>query len=74
MRSKNAIWRHQIEATTLSAHSLLRRFTNGGTDACVRLWDIADSVLIASFRETHSGRVTDLNFTAYGNRLLAVHS
>ncbi len=74
MRNKKAIWRHQVEATALCSHPFRRRFATGGTDGCVRLWDFTDPVCIASFRETRYGRVTDLSFSAYGSRLLAVHS
>ena len=71
-----SIWNstHQVEESALGVHPLRGRFATGGTDGCVRLWDFRDPVCIASFRESHYARVRDLNFSAYGNRLLVVHS
>eukprot|EP00737_Agarophyton_chilense_P002720 gb/GEZJ01003124.1/.p1 GENE.gb/GEZJ01003124.1/~~gb/GEZJ01003124.1/.p1 ORF type:complete len:2349 (-),score=274.30 gb/GEZJ01003124.1/:269-7315(-) len=71
---QKAIWRHQVEATTLASHPLRRRFASGGTDGVVRLWDFADPISLASFREDRFGRVTCLCFSAYGNTLMAVYS
>lgn len=73
-RNKNAIWRHQVEATALAAHPLRRRFATGGTDGFVRLWDFADPISLASLREEQYGRVAGINFSAYGNRIMAVYS
>ncbi|PXF44595.1 DmX-like protein 1 [Gracilariopsis chorda] len=73
-KGKKAIWRHQVEATTLASHPLRRRFASGGTDGVVRLWDFADPISLASFREDRFGRVADVCFSAYGNTLLAVYS
>ncbi len=71
---KNAIWRRQVEATALATHPLRRRFATGGTDGFVRLWDFADPISLASLREEQYGRVSGLNFSAYGNRIMAVYS
>lgn len=73
-RSRKAVWRHQVQATTLASHPMRRRFASGGTDGVVRLWDFADPISLASFREENYGRVSDLRFSAYGNTMLAVYS
>ncbi|CDF35507.1 unnamed protein product [Chondrus crispus] len=72
--ARKAIWRHQVHATTLASHPMRRRFASGGTDGVVRLWDFADPISLASFREDNYGRVSDLCFSAYGNTMLAVYS
>eukprot|EP00177_Eucheuma_denticulatum_P000266 GFKZ01000450.1.p1 GENE.GFKZ01000450.1~~GFKZ01000450.1.p1 ORF type:complete len:2373 (+),score=210.70 GFKZ01000450.1:93-7211(+) len=68
------VWRHQVLATTLASHPLRRRFASGGTDGVVRLWDFADPISLASFREDNFGRVSDVCFSAYGNTMLAVYA
>lgn len=71
---RKAVWRHQVHATTLASHPMRRRFASGGSDGVVRLWDFADPISLASFREENYGRVSDLCFSAYGNTMLAVYS
>lgn len=71
---RKAVWRHQVQATSLAAHPLRRRFASGGTDGVVRLWGYADPISLAAFREDHYGRIADLCFSAYGNTMLAVYS
>lgn len=71
---RKAVWRHQVQATTLASHPLRRRFASGGTDGVVRLWDFGDPISLASFREDHFGRISDLCFSAYGNTMMAVYS
>lgn len=71
---RKAVWRHQVQATVLAAHPLRRRFASGGTDGVVRLWDFADPISLASFREDNFGRISNLCFSAYGNTMLAVYS
>lgn len=73
-KGRKAVWRHQVHATTLASHPLRRRFASGGTDGVVRLWDFADPISLASFREGPFGRISDLCFSAYGNTMLAVYS
>lgn len=73
-RERKAVWRHQVQATTLASHPLRRRFASGAGDGVVRLWDFEDPISLASFRDDKFGRVSDLSFSAYGNTLLAVYS
>lgn len=73
-RNRKAVWRHQVHATTLASHPLRRRFASGGTDGVVRLWDFADPISLASFRESHYGRISQVAFSGYGNTMLAVYS
>lgn len=73
-RGKKAVWRHQVHATTLASHPLRRRFASGGADGVVRLWDFADPISLASFREEHYGRISDVSFSAYGNTMMAVYA
>lgn len=72
-RGQEVVWRHQVHATTLASYPLRRRFASGGTDGVIRLWDFADPISLASFRENF-GRVSDLSFSAYGNTMLAVYA
>lgn len=73
-RNRKAVWRHQVHATTLTSHPLRRRFASGGTDGVVRLWDFADPISLASFRENHYGRISQVAFSGYGNTMMAVYS
>lgn len=73
-RNRKAVWRHQVHATTLASHPLRRRFASGGTDGVVRLWDFADPISLASFREGNYGRISQVAFSGYGNTMLAVYS
>lgn len=74
LSGREVVWRHQVYATTLASHPLRRRFASGGTDGVVRLWDFADPISLASFKEKNFGRVSDLCFSAYGNTMLAVYT
>lgn len=74
LSGREVVWRHQVYATTLASHPLRRRFATGGTDGVVRLWDFADPISLASFKEKNFGRVSDLCFSAYGNTMLAVYA
>ena len=71
---RKAIWRHQVNAMALASHPLRRRFESGGSDGVVRLWDFADPISLASFREDNFGRISDIRFSAYRNTMLAVYA
>ncbi|GAB0498695.1 hypothetical protein MMPV_010042 [Pyropia vietnamensis] len=69
-----AVWRHEVDVTTLASHPLRRRYASGGTDGVVRLWDFGDAVSVGALRARHFGRVEQLAYSAYGTALAAVYA
>lgn len=70
---KDALWRHQVQATALASHPLRRRFASGGSDGVVRLWDFGDPISLGAVRARQFGRVSSLKFSAHGNALVSVY-
>jgi WD40 repeat protein len=71
---RDPIWRHQVDSTALAAHPLRRRFASGDSHGSLRLWDFGDPISLAELRHHHTGRVSSLKYSAYGNAIVSAHT